>query len=61
MTDFIGGRSGFWYYVRRVPAEYTALDARGIIKTTTKVRIADDPRGIRARRVAQQLNAETEA
>ena len=61
MTDFIGRRSGFWYYVRRVPGEYTALDARGIIKTTTKVRIADDPRGIRARRVAQQLNAETEA
>lgn len=61
MTDFIGRRSGFWYYVRRVPAEYTALDARGIVKTTTKIRIADDPRGIRARRIAQQLNAETEA
>lgn len=58
---YLGRRSGFWYYVRRVPEEYAGLDRRGIVKITTKIHIADDPKAIRAAKVADRLNAETEA
>jgi integrase len=56
MADYLVRRGGIWRFVRRVPKEYAALDPRGIVQHSTKVRVADDPRGIRARRVADDLN-----
>lgn len=61
MTDFLGKRDGWWHYVRRVPAVYAAHDRRGIVKQSTKIRVADDPRGIAAAKAAAKINAETEA
>ncbi|MCP4564016.1 MAG: tyrosine-type recombinase/integrase [Bosea sp.] len=61
MTDFLGKRDGWWHYVRRVPAAYAAHDKRGIVKQSTKIRVADDPRGIAASKAAAKINAETEA
>lgn len=54
-------RRGHWYFCRRVPTEFEAFDGRGIVRQTTKVRIADDPRGLRAGAVAARFNAELEA
>jgi hypothetical protein len=34
--------------VRRVPAVYAQHDRRGIVRQSTKIRIADDPRGTAA-------------
>jgi integrase len=56
MADYLTKRGGFWRFCRRVPDEYSALDRRGIVQQSTKVRIVDDPRGIRAREVAHRLN-----
>jgi integrase len=61
MADYLVRRGGIWRFVRRVPKEYAALDPRGIVQHSTKVRITDDPRGIRARRVADGLNEALEA
>lgn len=61
MADYLTKRDGMWHYARRVPEEFKSLDLRGIVKLSTKVRVADDPRAIRARKVAARLNAETEA
>lgn len=61
MSDFLGKRAGFWHYMRRVPAVFAARDRRGIVKQSTKIRVADDPRGIAARRAAARINADTEA
>jgi integrase len=49
-------REGYWRFVRRVPREYSELDMRGIVQQSTRVRIADDPRGLRASEVAERLN-----
>lgn len=54
-------RDGTWYLVRRVPSEYAALDKRGIVKLTTKIPVAADPKGRHAARVVKQLDAELEA
>lgn len=59
--DYLTKREGFWHYARRVPLAFSELDKRGIVRQSTKVRIADDPRGARARRAADQINAEVEA
>jgi integrase len=56
MPDFLTRRSGTWHFVRRVPAEFAALDRRGIVRHSTRIRIADDRVGRRAARVAQKLN-----
>lgn len=61
MSQFLGKRDGWWHYMRRVPAIYAEHDRRGIVKQSTKVRVADDPRGIVAGKVAARINAETEA
>ena len=37
------------------------IDPRGILKHSTKVRIADDQNGRRASRIAEKLNQELEA
>lgn len=61
MSDFLGKRDGWWHYVRRVPAAFTAFDSRGIVKQSTRIRVADDPRGYSARKAAAKINAEHEA
>jgi integrase len=47
--------------VRRVPSEYEALDTRGIVKLSTKVKVANDRAGTKAGRVAARMNATHEA
>ncbi|MFZ3353128.1 MAG: site-specific integrase [Xanthobacteraceae bacterium] len=61
MASFLVRRDGYWRFARRVPKEYTHLDQRGIVQQSTKIRIADDPRCIRAGEVARRLNAGLEA
>jgi hypothetical protein len=56
MADYLTKRGGFWRFCRRVPDEYAALDRRGIVQRSTKVRIVDDPRAIRAKEVANAFN-----
>jgi integrase len=60
MANYLTRRGSFWRFCRRVPDEYRTLDRRDIVQQSTKVRIVDDPRGIRAREVAQQMNAALE-
>jgi integrase len=60
MTDFLTRRGSTWPFVRRVPAEFGALDRRGIVRHTTRIKIADDRLGRRASRVADKLNSELE-
>ena len=61
MPEFLTKRAGFWHYARRVPLAYVELDSRGVIRQSTKIRVADDPRAIRARRAADRINGELEA
>ncbi|MHC2241465.1 molecular chaperone [Bradyrhizobium elkanii] len=61
MPERLTKRKGYWHFVRRVPPEFAAVDPRGIVKQSTKIRIADDRSGIRAGRVADQLNIDLEA
>ena len=49
--------NGFWYLVRRVPARFAAVDPRGIVRLTTGIRVADDPRGVRAAEEVRRLDA----
>lgn len=56
MSDFLTPRGAVWHFVRRVPIEFAALDKRGIVRHSTRIRIADDRTGRRAARVAQKLN-----
>jgi integrase len=60
MPDFLTRRDGTWHFVRRVPAEFSRFDGRGIIKHSTRVRIAQDRTGRRASHVADKLNHELE-
>jgi integrase len=61
MATFLVKRDGYWRFVRRVPKEYAGLDKRAIVQHSTRVRIADDPRAIRAGKVAERLNASLES
>ncbi|WP_449255147.1 tyrosine-type recombinase/integrase [Bosea sp. (in: a-proteobacteria)] len=61
MKNYLGRRDGWWHFVRRVPAVYAEHDRRGIVKQSTKIRIADDPKGIAAAKVAAKINADLEA
>lgn len=56
MADYLTKRGGYWRFCRRVPDEYASLDRRGIVQQSTRVRIVDDPRALRAREVACSLN-----
>jgi integrase len=60
MPDFLTRRCGTWHFVRRVPVEFAHLDVRGVVRHSTKVRIAQDRTGRRAARVASKLNIELE-
>lgn len=61
MSSFLTRRAGFWHYARRVPTPFVELDPRGIVKQSTKIRVADDPRGVRAARIADRINTDLEA
>jgi integrase len=54
-------REGVWYLMRRVPKEYKHLDKRGLVKISTNIAVAADPRGVHARKVVAELNAVLEA
>jgi integrase len=54
-------RDGVWYLIRRVPKDFAELDRRGLVRISTGIAVADDPRAIRARDVVKQLNTELEA
>jgi hypothetical protein len=58
MADFLTRRHGTWHFVRRVPNEFASFDCRGIIRHSTKIRIADDRNGRRASSGADKLNRE---
>lgn len=60
MPDFLTRRNGSWHFVRRVPVEFMEFDRRGVIRHSTKVRVASDRTGRRATRVADQLNEKLE-
>ncbi len=49
-------RDGLWYLVRRVPAEFSDLDKRGLVRMSTGIAVADDPRGVRARAAVERLD-----
>ncbi|MDX8457319.1 integrase [Mesorhizobium humile] len=53
-------RDGIWYLVRRVPKEFASFDRRGLVRISTGVAVADDPRGVRARDAVRSLGAELE-
>jgi integrase len=60
MPDYLVRRAGFWRFVRRVPKEYAELDKRVIVQESTKIRVADDPKKVRARQVANEKNSALE-
>lgn len=60
MSDYLIRRGLFWYFFRRVPADYAELDPRGLVAKSTKIRVADDPDRQRARRVADRFNTALE-
>lgn len=61
MARYLTRRAGLWHYARRVPDVVAHLDPRGIVKQSTRIRIADDPRGVKAGRAADQINEQLEA
>ncbi len=61
MSDFLTRRGSTWHFVRRVPAEFAALDPRGIIRHSTRVKVVDDRLGRRASRVAHAFNQQLES
>jgi hypothetical protein len=54
-------RSGIWYLKRRVPKEFAHLDARDPVRISTDIAVVDDPKGVRARTIVEQLNLQLEA
>ena len=60
MSDFVTRRGATWHFVRRVPAEFAHLDRRGVVRHSTRIKVADDRIGRRATRVAHSLNEELE-
>lgn len=58
---YLTERDGIWHFARRVPRAYEELDKRGVIKHSTGVAVASDPRGTRAKAVRDVLNSDLEA
>jgi integrase len=54
-------RDGVWHYHRRVPSSFAHLDKRGIVKLSTKIKVANDRAGTKAGRVAARMNETHEA
>jgi integrase len=59
--EYLLNRDGIWHFSRRVPGSLAGLDTRKFVRQSTKIRVADDPRGSRAQRVADRINADLEA
>ena len=47
---------GFWFLVRRVPGEFARFDRRNPVRVTTGIRVADDPRCVRAGEIVDRLD-----
>jgi hypothetical protein len=60
MPDFLTRRNGTWHFARRVPTEFAHLDRRGVVRHSTKIRIALDRAAVRASRVAERFNSSLE-
>jgi integrase len=60
MPDFLTRRGTTWHFVRRVPAEFAHVDRRGVVRHSTRIKVADDRIGRRAARVAHTLNEQLE-
>jgi integrase len=60
MPDFLTRRNGSWHFVRRVPIEFARFDGRGVVKHSTRIKIANDRAGRRAARVAEKFNEQLE-
>lgn len=54
-------RNGFWVLRRRVPKRFAGFDTRRIVRISTRIRVADDPKAITATPIAQQLHRTLEA
>ena len=52
---------GFWCLVRRVPVGFEEIDRRQPVRMTTGIRVADDPRGVRAAEIVEKLDKELHA
>jgi integrase len=50
-------RDGVWYLIRRVPKAFSAIDARGLVRISTGIAVAHDPRAKQAKVAVAQLNA----
>jgi integrase len=61
LTDYLTKRAGYWHFARRVPLEFAHLDPRGVVKHSTKIPVAKDRRGVKAGKIADQMNRELEA
>lgn len=61
LTEYMTRRNGTWQFVRRVPEEFAAFDKRGIVKLSTKVRVARDRQGQRASLIVERMNLDLEA
>ncbi|MBR0937292.1 tyrosine-type recombinase/integrase [Bradyrhizobium jicamae] len=60
--DYLVRRNGFWQYHRRVPKAYAGLAGKSkFVILSTKIRVADDPKGAKAARAAARLNEQQEA
>lgn len=59
-SDRLTARNGVWHFVRRVPVDYAQFDRRGIVKLSTKIKVANDRTGVKAGRVAAKLNEKLE-
>lgn len=54
-------RAGKWYLVRRVPSDVAHLDKRGIVRVSTGIDVADDPRGKLAARAVERADEQLTA
>lgn len=53
-------RDGVWYLIRKVPKPLREIDRRGIVRLSTGIAVATDPRAVHASRVVKQLDAHLE-
>lgn len=61
MSDNLIKRHGVWHFQRRVPVDFVGFDPRDIVRQSTKIRIIDDPKAVRAKQVAEKQNRALEA
>lgn len=54
-------RDGTWYLIQRVPKEFAELDRRVLVRISTGIAVADDPRAVRAGEIVKQLGRELAA